>query len=173
MHKKDCFLVGTVFKLHGYRGDVNIYNNHNILFNFNIINYFLINQNNTLVPYFINQARHTKNHIILVNFEDVNSEKDANNILKKEAYLPIDLIPENAKKKISAKQIIGFKVIDINLGELGEIIHINQQTAQQLIFVSKRGKEFSFPMHNKFVKEIDILSGIMKVEIPKELLNLN
>ena len=34
MQKEDCFLVGTVFKLHGYKGDVKIYNEDDIPFNF-------------------------------------------------------------------------------------------------------------------------------------------
>ncbi len=172
MQKKDCFLVGTVSKLHGYKGDVNIYTN-NTLFNFNLINYFLIDQKNTLVPYFITQARRTKNHIILVNFEDINSENEAKKILKKEVYLPIKLIPKNSQNETSDKQLIGFKVIDIMLAELGKISYINSKTAQKLIYVCKNGKEFSFPLHKQFVKEIDIKARIMRVKIPKELLNLN
>ena len=30
MKKQDCFLLGTIFKLHGYKGDVNIYNDKDI-----------------------------------------------------------------------------------------------------------------------------------------------
>jgi len=39
--------------------------------------------------------------------------------------------------------------------------------------VSKDEKEFCFPMHEQFVKRIDIKEGIMEVEIPEEFLNLN
>ena len=99
MQKKDCFLVGTVFKLHGYKGDVNIYNDDDILFDFNTIKYFLIERNNTLVPFFITKARHTKPNIILVKFEDINSEKEALSILKQKVYLPIEFLPEIDRMK--------------------------------------------------------------------------
>ena len=125
MQKKDCFLVGTVFKLHGYKGDVNIYNDNDILFDFNTINYFLIEQNNTLIPFFITKARTTKPNVILVKFEDINSEKETLSIIKQKVYLPSKFLPEMNEKKIPEKQLIGFKILDSNLGNLGRITYIN------------------------------------------------
>jgi len=173
MQKKDCFLVGTIFKLHGYKGDVNIYNDDDILFDFNAIKYFLIELNKSLVPFFIRKACNTKQNIILVKFEDVNSEEEAKNILKKKVFLPIEFLPIVDEIKISEKQLIGFKVIDINLGELGKITCVNSETAQQLIYVSKDESKFCFPMHEQFILGIDTETGIMKVEIPEEFLTLN
>ena len=173
MQKKDCFLVGTIFKLHGYKGDVNIYNDNDILFDFNTINYFLIEKNNTLIPFFITKARYTKPNVILIKFENINSEKEALSIIKHKVYLPSKFLPEIDETKTSKQQLIGFKILDINLGNLGEITYIDSQTAQQLIYVSKEGKEFCFPMHQQFIININTEKGIMEVEIPEELINLN
>ena len=173
MQKRDCFLVGTVFKLHGYKGDVNIYNDDNIPFEFSALTFFLIELDNKLIPFFIDRVRPTKPNIILVKFEDVNSEEDARKILKRKIFLPKELLPKKYNNKITEKQLIGYSVIDKKMGELGKITFINSKTAQQLIYVSKDGKEFCFPMHNKFVKGVDSKERIMEVEIPKEFLNLN
>ena len=172
MQKENCFLVGTVFKLHGYKGDVTIYNNNEIPLNFNTLNFFLIEDNNSLVPFFITKARHKKKNIILVKFEDVNSEEEALRILKRDAYLPSKLFPKH-KKEISENQFIGFKVLDINLGDLGKINYINSQTPQDLIYVSNDGKEFCFPMHNEFIININYEKEIMEVNIPEDLIHLN
>ena len=173
MQKKDCFLFGTVFKLHGYKGDVNIYNDDDIPFDFSKLDYFLIEQKNELVPYFIDQARQTRKNVILVNFEDVNSEKEALKILKRKVYLPKEWLPESNKNEITEKKLIGYTILDINFGKLGEITYINSQTSQQLIYVEKDGVEFCFPMHEQFVKGIDIKKGEMIVKIPEELIDLN
>ena len=173
MQKKDCFLFGTVFKLHGYKGEVNIYNDDDIAFDFSTLEYFLIELNNELVPFFIEKARPTKPNVVLVKFEDVDSEAAAKKIHKRKVYLPKDWIPETDEKEITEKKLIGYSVIDIKLGNLGEITYINSQTAQQLIYVSKDGKEFCFPMHEQFVKEVDAKERTMEVEIPEEFLNLN
>ena len=52
MQKEDCFLFGTVFKLHGYKGNVKIFNENYTSVDFSVIEYFLIEQENILVPYF-------------------------------------------------------------------------------------------------------------------------
>ena len=171
IQKENCFLVGTIFKLHGYKGNVNIYNDNDIIFNFSKLEYFFIEINNELIPYFIEKARSTKPNIILVKFEDIDSEEEAKKIQKKKVYLPKDWIPE--KNKFTEKKIIGYSVVDIHLGDLGKITFINSQTPQKLIYVKKDGKEFCFPMHEKFVKEINLKERIMKVKIPKEIIILN
>ena len=173
MQKKYCFLFGTVFKLHGFKGDVNIYNDENIPFDFSKLDYFLIEQKNELIPYFIDRARPTKPNVVLVNFEDVNSEKEALKILKRKVYLPKEKLPETDKNETTQKKIIGYTVLDINFGKLGEITYINSQTLQQLIYVEKDGVEFCFPMHEQFVKGIDTKERVMEVEIPEALLDLN
>jgi 16S rRNA processing protein RimM len=173
MQKKDCFLFGTVFKLHGYKGDVNIYNDDDIPFDFSALEYFLIELNNELVPYFIEKARSTKPNVVLVKFENVDSESAAKRIHKQKVYLPKEWMPETDESKITDKKLIGYSVIDINLGNLGKITFINSQTTQQLIYVSNDGKEFCFPMHKQFVKGINSSERIMEIEIPEEFLNLN
>jgi len=173
MQNKDCFLVGTVFKLHGYKGDVNIYNDDDIPFNFSSIKYFLIDLDNNLIPFFVDRVRSTKPKIILVKFKDINSEKEAKNILKKAVFLPNELSLVENNNEFPEKQLLGFTIIDVKMGVLGEITYINSQTAQQLIYVSKDGKEFCFPKHEQFIKKIDVKEKIMEVEISKELLDLN
>ena len=136
MQKKDCFLFGTVFKLHGYKGDVNIYNDDDIPFDFAALEFFLIELDNKLIPFFIDKARPTKPNVVLVKFKDINSEEDARKILKRKVFLPKELFPEKDDNEISEKQLIGYSVIDRKMGEVGKITFINSKIAQQLIYVS-------------------------------------
>jgi 16S rRNA processing protein RimM len=173
MQKKDCFLLGTVFKLHGYKGHVNIYNDNDISFNFTALKYFLIEINNNLIPYFIEQARTTKPNVILVKFEDVNSEEIARKIHKCNVYVPNDWLTMKLRNEINEKKIIGYSVIDNKLGDVGKVTFINTKSIQQLIYVEKDGKEFCFPMHEEFIKEIISKERVLKVNIPIEFLTLN
>ncbi len=172
MQKKDCFLVGTVFKLHGYKGDVNIYNENGIVFKLNTIQYFLIEKNNTLVPFFIQKIRYKKANIILTKFDNINSEEEALEILQHKIYLPNKFLPK-INKKTTENEVLGFKVIDELLGELGEISYINTQTTQKLIYVRTNENEFCFPMHKNFIINVNTKKKIMEVNIPKDLIYLN
>ena len=83
----------------------------------------------------LKKLRSIKPNIVLVKFEDVNSEAAAQKIYKQKVYLPKQWLPETNENEITEKQLIGYTVIDIHKGELGEISYINSQTAQQLIYV--------------------------------------
>ena len=88
MQKKDCFLFGTIFKLHGYKGDVNIYNENDIPCDFSTLAYFLVEFDNELIPYFIERARTTKPNVVLVKFEDVNSEEEVKKYINEKYIYP-------------------------------------------------------------------------------------
>jgi 16S rRNA processing protein RimM len=173
MQREDCFLLGRVFKLHGYKGDIKIYNDNDIILDFNTVKYFLIEKNNSLVPFIITKARRIKKNIILVKLKEINSEEEAFSILRKKIYLPTDFLPNIDKKKVFKKELIGFRVRDVNIGELGKISYINSRTPQELIYVSKDGKEFCFPMHKNFIININSTKKIMEVTIPEDIINLN
>ena len=84
-----------------------------------------------------------------------------------------DKISKKEKDRLDEDNLIGYSIIDTNLGKLGEVIYINSQTPQQLIYVKKDQKEFCFPMHKQFIKAVNSKEKILKTEIPEELLNLN
>mgnify|MGYP001195993450 CR=1 FL=1 len=172
MTEQDCFFFGTIYKLHGYKGDVNIYNDNDISLNFKDIEFFFIKDNNELVPYFFEKIRNKKKNVLLVKFEDVDSEEDALKIFKKEVYLPKSLIQE--KEVLNQKKIIvGFDVIDKRLGNIGRVEFVNESTTQSLIIVKGKEKEFFIPFHEQFVLKIILDKKIIQVDIPKDLININ
>ena len=172
MQKKDCFLVGTVLKLHGYKGEVKIFNINNEHFDFSKAKYFFVQINNILVPFFIQYFKQSKQNII-VKFEGINSEPKATQLLKCLTYVPKKWIDEN-KYRENENNLIGYSVIDRKLGNLGSIDHINSQSnLQQLIYVKNGKIEFCFPKHEHFIKNIDFSKKILEVEIPKEIISLN
>ena len=174
MQKKDCFLIGTIFKLHGYKGNVNIYNESNINFDLSIFSYVFIEIKNDLIPFFTKKIRITKPKVLLVTFNSIDSELEAKKLLKKNVYIPKEWIPESKKTVNLAKELIGYSIIDLKFGYLGVITYINTQTSQYVIFVeTKNKKQFCFPMHSEFIKNTDRKQKIIKTNIPEELLNLN
>ena len=171
MKKQDCFLLGTIFKLHGYKGDVNIYNDNDIPLILSEIEFFFIEENNELIPYFAERKRIKKKNILLVKFEDIDTEEDALKILKKKVYLPKFILKEEDLDY--NKIIVGFDVIDKRLGKIGRVEFVNESTPQSLIIVKAGGREFFIPFHEQFVLNIILEKKIIQVDIPKELININ
>ena len=172
MKKQDCFLFGTIFKLHGYKGDVNIYNDNDIPLVFSEIDFFYVEENNELIPYFADSVRPKKKKILLVKFEDVDSEEVALRILKRQVYLPNKFLPK-IEDINPDKIMVGFDVIDKTLGNVGIVDFVNDKTAQKLIIVKDGEKEFFIPFHDNFVLNIDLEKKILNVDVPEELMNIN
>ncbi|MBT3418229.1 MAG: 16S rRNA processing protein RimM [Flavobacteriales bacterium] len=172
MKKQECFLFGTIFKLHGYKGDVNIYNDNDIPLVFSEIDFFYVEENNELIPYFADSVRPKKKKILLVKFEDVDSEEVALRILKRQVYLPNKFLPK-IEDIIPDKIMVGFDVMDKTLGKVGIVDFVNDKTAQKLIIVKEGEKEFFIPFHDNFVLNIDLEKKILNVDVPEELMNIN
>ena len=171
LQKKNLFSFGKIFKLHGYKGAVNIYNAHNSIIDIKKIEYFLVDINGDFVPYFINNIQVKNKNILLVNFEDVDTKEEASKLLKKETFLPEKVLHTKNSRKILA----GYNIIDKKLGNIGKVLAVNEKTKQKLIIaISKdQNKEFYIPFHEKFVFNINHEKKHVEVNIPQEILELN
>jgi 16S rRNA processing protein RimM len=107
-----------------------------------------------------------------VQFEDVYSEEEADSILKCGIYLPLDLLPNLDGDKFYFHEVIGFTVIDINFGEVGSIVHVNDKAAQPLFEIDREGKEIFIPMIDDFIKKVDRENKQIQVETPEGLIQL-
>ena len=172
MNLKNCFLIGSIFKFHGYKGGLIIFNSENILIDVTNATHLFIKIDNGLVPFFIESIKKAKKNNFLVKFSDLNSEEDVKQLLKKEVYIDKKLIIHEDTKS-SKISLLNYKVIDNNKGDLGMIYEINKQTAQELLYVKNDVYDFCFPVNNFFIKSIDNISKEIKVEIPTDILNLN
>jgi len=172
MEKKDCFFIGSIFKLHGYKGKIILFNENSISLNFDKIKYLLIEKDGILIPFFLNKINSYKSDNFLIKFEDINSENQAKELLKCKVYTSKNLIFQSEENSLE-KQILGFKIIDKEFGELGNIEIIDNQSSQALIFVKNNNKEFCFPLNNQFIDSIEIEQKVVYTKIPKEIIDLN
>jgi len=172
MEKKDCFFIGSIFKLHGYKGKIILFNENDILLNFEKIKYLLIEKEGILIPFFVEKISSYKSNNFLIEFEDIKNEDEAKKLLNSNVFTSYKLIYENTEVSLE-KKIIGFKIIDKQFGDLGNIQTINNQSSQALIFVKNNNKEFCFPLEDQFIDSIKIEQKIVYTKIPKEIIDLN
>ena len=161
MNLKDCFLIGSIFKLHGYKGGLIIFNFENISINTSKTTHLFIKIDNGLVPFFIEDLKKIKKNNFLVL-----------HLLKKDVYIDNKLLIFNDLKS-SSNTLMNYKVVDKKFGDLGEIYEINKQTAQELLYVRNETYDFCFPLNDFFIKSVDKVKKEIKVEIPIDILNLN
>ncbi|NNC49090.1 MAG: 16S rRNA processing protein RimM [Flaviramulus sp.] len=172
MKKEDCFYLGKIVRKYSFKGELlikldtdqpNLYENLDALF---------INVRNSLIPFFIESSQLHKSDLLRVQFEDVNTEADADALLKSEVYLPMEFLPKLEGNKFYFHEIIGFTMQDKNFGEVGKIIGVNDTTAQALFEVENNGKEILIPMNDEFIIKVDRKNKTIFVETPEGLIDL-
>ncbi|MFY0603055.1 MAG: 16S rRNA processing protein RimM [Flavobacteriaceae bacterium] len=172
MRKEDCFYLGKIVRKHSFKGEVvikldtdepQLYKNMESVF---------VELGNNLVPFFIEKSSLHKGNQLRVQFDDVHTEEEADSILKSDIYLPLDLLPKLTGDKFYYHEVIGFTIVDVNFGEVGEIVNINDKAAQPLFEIERGAVEIFIPMIDDFIKKVDRENKKVHVETPEGLIDL-
>jgi len=172
MKKEDCFYLGKIVKKYSFKGEIlakldtdqpDIYENLDALF---------IEVSNSLIPYFVEKSQLHKSNLLRLKLEDVTSEGDADALLKKDLYLPLDLLPKLEGNAFYFHEIIGFQVIDENFGPIGQITGVNDSTTQALFEIDHHGKEVLIPINDNIINSLDRTVKTVLVKTPPGLIDL-
>ncbi|MBG7612683.1 16S rRNA processing protein RimM [Polaribacter sp. BAL334] len=172
MRKEDCFYLGKIVRKHSFKGEVVIKLDTDEPELYIEMESVYVDFGNNLVPFFIEKSSLHKGNQLRVRFEDVNSEADADAILKSDIYLPLTLLPKLTGDQFYFHEIIGFKVVDRIFGEVGIIVKINETAAQPLFEIDREGKEIFIPMVDEFIKKVDRANKTIEVQTPEGLIEL-
>lgn len=172
MKKEDCFYLGKIVKKFSFKGELLIKLDTDEPESFEHLEAVFVNLKNSLVPYFIESSQLHKSDLLRVKFEDINSEEEADVLLKCELYLPLELLPKLEGDKFYYHEIIGFTVEDIAFGTVGKVKSVNDTTAQPLFEIDRDGIEILIPLNDTFIKKVDKKKKIILVDTPEGLIDL-
>jgi len=172
MKKEDCFYLGKIVSKFSFKGEVLIKLDTDEPESYSKMESVFVNYNNNLVPFFIEKSKLHKSDLLRVKFEDIDSEEDADDLMKAEIYLPLSLLPKLEGNQFYYHEVIGFTIIDTNFGKVGTIKAINDSTAQALFEIDREGIEILIPMNDEFVKTIDRPAKEVLVTTPEGLIDL-
>lgn len=170
MNLDSCFKLGQIVKAHGLKGEIVAEFDVDHPEQFKKLESVFLEINQKLIPFFIEGISILKSKAIL-KFEDIEKIEDTKPLLKKILYLPLDLLPESDDDD-NYDQIIGFKVKDNNLGELGIVKDILERAGQDLIVMDYQEKEVLIPIDDSIILEIDETNKMLLVDLPDGLLDL-
>jgi len=172
MDKKDCFFVGKIVKKYSFKGELLIKLDTDEPEIYEDMESVFVELRNNLVPFFIESSQLHKSELLRIKFEDVDTEMDADSLLKCDLYLPLEFLPKLEDDKFYFHEIIGFTVEDVNFGKVGIVKSINDSTAQALFEIDRDGVEILIPMNDAFIKNVDKKKKVITVETPEGLIDL-
>lgn len=172
MRKDDCFYLGKIAKKFSFKGEVLIYLDTDEPEMYEDLESVFVEFNKNLVPFFIEKSLLHKGDFLRVKFEDVNSEEEADEMIGREVYLPLSMLPKLEGNKFYYHEVIGFDVLDKRLGNIGKIVSINDSAAQPLFEIEKDGIEILIPMIDDFIIEVNRDSKTISLDTPVGLVDL-
>ena len=84
-----------------------------------------------------------------------------------------DELPELAEDEYYWQQLQGLKVLDRRLGDMGILTELLTTAAHDIYVVQGPFGEVMIPVVKEFVAEIDLASGVVRVDLPEELVRIN
>jgi 16S rRNA processing protein RimM len=172
MRKDECFYLGKIAKKFSFKGEVLVYLDTDEPELYEDMESVFVELNKNLVPYFIESSSLHKNDFLRVQFEDVDSEEEADQLLGCAVYLPLSMLPKLEGNQFYFHEVIGFEIEDKRLGVFGKIESINDTTAQPLFEVLNGEVEMLIPMVDHFLVKIDRENKKVVMDLPEGLVEM-
>lgn len=170
--KEDCFRLGHVSKAHGYKGEVSIFLDVDDPYDYKELESVFVEIDGKLIPFFLEYIRLRNNSYAVVKFELVDTEKQVNLLLRKDLFLPLEVLPETEGNEFYYFEIEGYKVIDEKHGEIGIVMGIIDLSGNPIIQIDANDKEILIPKQNEFIDKVDRENQILYIKAPPGLIEM-
>lgn len=123
------------------------------------------------IPYFIEEQNVINHEEVLLQLDEIDSLELAKTLSGKKVYLENEVFAKLQPKAVSG-DMIGFKVIDEQLGELGIIEDLFETPGQVVATIQYKSKEIIIPLIDATIKGIDGAKKTITVSLPDGLLDV-
>ena len=172
MRKKHCFYLGKIARKFSFKGEVLVYLDTDEPEMYTELESMFVDINGHLIPFFIEKASLHKDKFLRTHFEDVDSEEAADDIVGKDVYLPLTMLPELDGNKFYYHEVEGFTAIDQRLGDFGIIQKISDNGLQALFEIEKDGATILVPVIDEFIIEVNRKNKSILFNTPAGLIDL-
>jgi 16S rRNA processing protein RimM len=176
MNLDECHYIGYTSKVHGKQGELIIKLDVDFLEEIQKQESVLVQMNTTdssLIPFFISKSHFQNDGTLRIKFEDVDDIASAKNISGKGIYILNTNLPNKTGNQFFHHEVIDFKVIDTNYGEIGTIFHILNQTKQAIFeVINADDKEIMIPVVDHIIDKVDRENKTITVTTPEGLIDL-
>lgn len=170
--KEDCFRLGNVAKIHGFKGEVSIFLDVDDPQEYKGLESVFVEIDGKLIPFFLEHILLRNNGFAVVKFETIDTEKKAAMLLKCGLYLPLDLLPETEENEFYYFEIENFKVVDENYGLVGIVKQVIDLNSNPILQIDADGKEVLIPKQDEFIKEVDWDNETLHITAPPGLIEM-
>ena len=124
------------------------------------------------VPFFIESLDLVSNVQAIAKLEFINSLAEARAYVGYEVFLDQRDAGDSEQKANRVDEVLGYRVIDLNLGEIGRVSDIVPSEMNPMWVIEHAGKEIMIPATDDFIQKIDHKNSLLHLDLPEGLTKL-
>jgi len=171
MADKNFYYLGTLTKPFGLKGALCAYFDVDDCERYLDLDAVFIETDGEMLPYMIEDLQFRGNNQFVIKLQDVDID-NVREFVQTELYLPLSRLPKLTGNRFYFHEVIGFQVVDEQLGEIGTCKGFMELTNNPLMQVDYDGTEILIPASSEFVTNVDRENKTLHVTTPEGLVEL-
>ena len=169
---EDVYRIGLINKPHGVHGEL-LFSFDDDIFDRMEADYIICMMDGILVPFFFESYRFRSDSTALIKLEGIDTEQQARRMTNVEVFFPKEHVEELEDNELTWSFFVGFLIKDVNEGEIGKVIDVDDSTINTLFVVDHNDTEVLIPAQEDFIVDLDRGKRVITMQIPAGLLDLN
>ena len=169
---EDVYRIGLINKPHGVHGEL-LFTFDDDIFDRMEAEYIICMMDGILVPFFFESYRFRSDSTALIKLEGIDTEQQARRMTNVEVFFPKEHVEELEDNELIWSYFVGFLIKDVNEGEIGKVIDVDDSTINTLFVVDHNDTEVLIPAQEDFIVDLDREKRVITMQIPAGLLDLN
>ncbi|MDE5700869.1 ribosome maturation factor RimM [uncultured Bacteroides sp.] len=172
IRREEVYKIGMFNRPHGIHGELSFTFTDDI-FDRIEAEYLICLLDGIFVPFYLEEYRFRSDSTALVKLEGVDTAERARMFTNVEVYFPVSHVEDNETGDLTWDYFIGFRMEDVNHGNLGEVTGVDTTTINTLFVVDHQGEELLIPAQEEFIVDINKESRTIRMELPQGLMALD
>lgn len=173
MKKDDHYLLGSLLKTTGIKGELILKFNNDCFEEIQKLESIFIDVDNKLVPFFINEIRPKSSTTAIVKLEGLDEDEKSIEFIGSEFYVSFEQVKTLQIDTEEFIDIIGYKVFDQNKKLIGEVLEFIVIPKNPLLNVKTEKGEILIPAKDELIIEVDDDLQEILINIPDGLLDID
>ncbi|MEO1434406.1 MAG: ribosome maturation factor RimM [Bacteroidota bacterium] len=171
---EDYIKIGRTGKAHGLHGELKISIEDEFLEDLDYLDVlFIARKSSQPLPFFLETLRGPS----IAKFEEVDDRETAQqfqhlDLFARRSDFQRDLDELPIKDHLEYGFLINFSVSDVDLGNLGTIVDVEEFPQQEMLIISHEGKEYLVPATEAYFTQLDKTAKHLILHLPEGLLDL-
>jgi len=172
MNKEDFTKIGRIVKVNKKTANITVISDFTLPDSIEQSKILFIEIDGGLVPFFVIEASLRGDNSLVVMLEDYHLPEKALKLVGCKVYIKIEEIYDSEDEFLFYPQLIGFKVIDEDKGEVGVVKEVSESMHQVLLTVMKDKKEILIPLAEEFITKVNRHKKELFMVLPDGLIDL-